>query len=44
VERSHTYEKPGTYTAIFTIRSGADCGQSDPKDSSAKVSLTIKVA
>ena len=44
VERTHTYDKPGTYTATFTIRSGADCGQSDPRDSSGKAQLTIKVA
>ena len=31
--------KPGTYTATFTIKSGADCGQSDPHDSTATVSL-----
>lgn len=44
VERAHTYEKPGTYTATFTVKSGADCGQSHPNDSTATVSLTIKVA
>ncbi|MDP1792910.1 MAG: hypothetical protein Q8K63_02130, partial [Acidimicrobiales bacterium] len=43
LERAHIYEKAGTYTATFTIRSGADCA-ADPKDSEAKVSLTIRVA
>lgn len=44
VERSHTYEKPGTYDAVFSIRSGADCGQSDPADSTGKATLRITVA
>lgn len=44
VERVHVYEKPGTYTAKFTIKSGADCGPSDPKDSSTTVEMSIKVA
>ncbi len=44
VERVHVYEKPGTYTAKFTLKSGADCGPSDPKDSSTTVEMSIKVA
>ncbi len=39
--RTHSYAKSGTYEAKFTIKSGADCGQSDPRDSA--VTLTLKV-
>lgn len=44
VDKTHTYEKAGTYTATFTIKSGADCGPSDPKDSTGKATLKIRVA
>jgi len=39
----HAYAKPGVYTAHFEMQSGLDC-DSNPYDSSASVSLTVRVS
>ncbi len=41
--REHTYDKPGTYTATFTLKSGTDCGTPDPHDSTATISVPVVV-
>lgn len=41
-KREHTYAKAGTYTATFTITSGATCEKA-PADSTATLSLEVKV-
>ena len=42
--RDHTYAKPGKYAVKFTIHSGASCGNSDPRDSTATLTLGIAVS
>lgn len=42
--RSHTYAKPGAYTAKFTIKSGSECGEPHPNDSTVTLALKVVVA
>lgn len=40
-DRAHTYAKPGSYTAVFTVRSGAFCGEANPHDSTAEIKVPV---
>jgi hypothetical protein len=42
-ERKHTYAKAATYTAKFTIKSGSECGEASPNDSTVTLSLPVRV-
>lgn len=42
--RKHTYSKAGTYTTTFTIKSGSECGDPHPNDSTVTLSLKVPVA
>ncbi len=42
-ERKHTYAKAGDFKAVFTIKSGPSCGATDARDSTATVTIPIKV-
>jgi len=42
-KREHTYAKPGTYTAKFTISSGTTCDK-HPNDSTVDVTSRITVS
>ena len=40
---AHTYDKAGSYTATFTLRSGLSCGPANPNDSTATVRIPVTV-